>query len=747
VGDYSLTGRDTAFAIDHGLAEAQWYLYPIKKAELRPLLERRNGPAIRDTSIWLGLLFGAGIWGFLWWGGARAIVPFFLYGILYASASDSRWHEAGHGTAFRTSWMNDALYELASFMVLRESIPWRWSHTRHHSDTLIVGRDPEIAAPRPPSVIKLLLNFLGLPALLAYVSAVPLHCAGKLTPAERTYIPEDQHAAVFWHARVYALIYLGTIAACVLIRSILPLMYIGLPNLYGAWLMPIYSLTQHAGLPENVLDHRLNTRTVQMNIVNRFLYSNMNYHLEHHMYPSVPYHSLPKLHELVKNDNPTPYRGLLAAWREIIPTVLRQRRDPTHHVQRVLPPYAGTTREMTTTPIFTAEGRRAIDGWIDVGDCTLIEREDVIRFDQGGHTYAIYRTSDDKFHATDGFCTHGNTHLAGGMLKGRIIECPKHNGRFDVADGSPRRLPACVALKTHPVQVMHGRVFLQLPSASETDPDLETHRFEVLRNTNVTPFIKELVLKPEGASFPYQPGDFLQLNIPPYQRIEFSQFEIPEAFTTLWRQQGLFGLSARNTEHLRRNYSMASNPSLEQELRFNVRIAPPPPDRTCEAGLGSAYVFNLRPGDLVTAVGPQGTFHIKDTDHEMVYLGGGAGMAPLRSHLSHLFETQKTKRPVSFWYGARSYQELFYQDYFAALAQRHPNFKFHVAISDAPIVSSWPSYKGFIHQALRDHYLHDHGRLSQVEFYLCGPPPMIKAGTEMLRTLGVRSEQVAYDEF
>jgi Na+-transporting NADH:ubiquinone oxidoreductase subunit F len=747
MGDYSLTGRETALAIDQGLAEAQWYKSPIAKADLRPLLERRNGPALRDTVLWLGLLCAAGVWGHLWWGNPRAIIPFLLYGVLYASASDSRWHEAGHGTAFRTGWMNDALYELASFMVLRESIPWKWSHTRHHSDTLIVGRDPEIAVQRPPSLRKLALNFLGIPALQSYLRTVSLHCLGRLTAEERTYIPENQHLSVIWHARLYAFIYLSTVAACALTSSILPLMYIGLPNLYGAWLMPIYGLTQHTGLAENVLDHRLNCRSIRMNIVNRFVYSNMNYHLEHHMYPSVPYHSLPKLHELIKEDLPTPYRGLVQAWREIFAAVLRQRRDPSYHVNRMLPLTAQTQRDAAVQPIVTAHGRSVIDGWIEVGDCALLEREDVIRFDQAGRTYAIYRTSDDKFFATDGICTHGNTHLAAGMLKGRIIECPKHNGRFDITDGSPRRLPACVALKTYPVRVRQERIFLRLASELKNDSRLKTHRFEVLRNANVTPFIKELILRPENDSFAYQPGDFLQFDIPPYERIEFSHFDIPDAVTDQWDRQMLFLLSARNTAPVRRNYSMASNPARDRELRFNVRIATPPPGHQRDAGVGSSYVFNLKPGDVVSALGPQGTFHIKDTDREMVYLGGGAGMAPLRSHIAHLFESLNTKRQVSFWYGARSYQDLFYQDYFAELSQRHSNFEFHVAISNAPVASDRPSYQGFIHQVLHDHYLRDHRQISQMEFYLCGPPPLIKAGTEMLRTLGVRSEHVAYDEF
>ena len=220
--------------------------------------------------------------------------------MIYASTSDSRWHESNHGTAFKTDWLNNALYEIASFMVLRESVIWKWSHTRHHSDTIIVGRDPEIAVPRPVKLVSVLLKFVNMPGLFIYFRRVALHCTGKLTPDEKTFIPESAYRGLFLRARIYALIYLGVIGLAAATRSILPLMYIGLPNIYGAWLMVTYGLTQHAGLAEDVLDHRLNTRTVYMNRLHRYLYWNMGYHLEHHMFPLVPYHALPRLHELVK---------------------------------------------------------------------------------------------------------------------------------------------------------------------------------------------------------------------------------------------------------------------------------------------------------------------------------------------------------------------------------------------------------------------------------------------------------------
>ena len=169
MSDYSLVGQDTAAAIEKGLAEARWYAPPVPKAKLRELLERSDGRAIRDTLLWFALLVGSAVCGGILWGSWWAILPFLVYGVLYASTSDSRWHEAGHGTAFKTDWMNNALYEIASFMVLRESTRWRWSHARHHSDTIIVGRDPEIAVTRPPHWLTLLLRFFGINTTFAFL--------------------------------------------------------------------------------------------------------------------------------------------------------------------------------------------------------------------------------------------------------------------------------------------------------------------------------------------------------------------------------------------------------------------------------------------------------------------------------------------------------------------------------------------------------------------------------------------------
>ena len=533
LSDYSLVGKRSIEAIEQGLAEATWYASPVPKAEMRKLLQRRDGPGIRDSIIWFALLIVTGTLGYLWWPHWYAFLPFAVYGVVYGSSSDSRWHEAGHGTMFKTDILNNILYEIASFMVLRESTPWRWSHTRHHSDTIIVGRDPEIAVPRPPSIKVFIESYFNIQNFPGYFRNMLLHSMGKMNAEEKTYIPEFEYHKVFLRARLYVLIYAFTIFLALYYRSFLPLMYIGLPNLYGCWLMPIYGYTQHAGLAENVLDHRLNCRTVYMNVVNRFFYLNMNYHLEHHMFPLVPYHNLPKLHELIKDDCPKPYSGLWEAWKEIIPAVLRQTKDPAYHVKRVLPTPTNRHEANQVAEAILGHDRPLVDGWIDVCAISDLGYEDVVRFDYKDATYAVYRLKDGSSYATDGICTHGNTHLADGFVRGNQIECPKHNGRFNVLNGAPERKPVCVALRTYPIREMNGRLLMNLKASNpEITSQQKTYSFKVISNENVATFIKELVIEPANNDelMVYQPGDYIQFLIPGYGKISFSEFRYWRAF-------------------------------------------------------------------------------------------------------------------------------------------------------------------------------------------------------------------------
>lgn len=744
---YSLVGENARRAVEMGLAEAEWYTTPVDRKVMRELLERRDAPAIRDVLIWFGLLGVSGWLMVVTWGTVWFILPFLIYSVLYGTCSDSRWHEAGHGTAFRTDWMNNVLYEIASFMVLRESTVWRWSHTRHHSDTIIVGRDPEVACPRPPDLKGFFWAFFPWQGIIRFFKGLWLHARGTLTPYDREFIPESELPKIRTTARIYLGIYAAVIAVALATQSFLPLFFVILPNLFGSWLMQLYGHTQHTGLAENVLDHRLNCRTVEMNFIHRFLYWNMNYHLEHHMFPLVPYHQLPKLHEVIKHDSPEPYKGLIEAWREILTTLFRQLKEPHYHVKRALPQ---SSPALPRPGGFTSSSEADEQGWVSVCEASELDCEDVVRFDHNRRTYAVIRDAGGNCFATDGMCTHGSQHLAEGLVKGDIIECPKHNGRFRLSDGAPARAPICRGLATYPVEIRDGRVAINVkrPGGHGARPET-TMKLKVVSNHNVSTFIKELTLEPvdEAQSVDFQPGDYIQLEIPAYGTVRFSDFEIDEPYTKVWHGWKLFDLNASNCEALRNNYSLASYPQEGRQLKFNVRIAMPPPGQDCPPGRGSSWVFNLKPGDEVTAYGPYGDFHIKPTRKEMVYIGGGAGMGPLRSHLCHLFEVEKTQRKVSFWYASRSRQEIYYQDTFEALAAKHSNFSFHLSLSSPLPEDNWTGLTGRIHEVAEEHYLKNHPNIQAVEFYLCGPPMMVEATVKMLHGLGVRDHQIAFDAF
>lgn len=745
--DYSLVGENATKAIELGLAEADWYQSSIARKTMRKLLIRKDGPAIKDTLLLLSILIITAITTISLWGTIWVVIPYLIYAVFYATSSDSRWHECSHGTAFKTDWMNNVVYEVASFMVMRESVVWRWSHTRHHSDTIIVGRDPEIQIPRPPNVMNLILSIFNIGVYKSYYPSLIKHAFGKITAAEKSYIPESEYGKVFKVARIYLIIYVVIIGLSLILQIWIPIFLFILPHFFGTWLMIIHNTTQHAGLAENVLDHRLNCRTVYMNPISRFIYWNMNYHIEHHMFPLVPYHALPKLHKLIKDDCPPVYTSIFKAWSEILPTIKRQIKEPSFYVKRKLP----IAKERTSDGIFKSNLKPDSEGWLDVCLDKNLGNEDIIRFDHTKKTFALFRDTKGTLYATDGICTHGNTHLSEGLIKGKIIECPKHNGRFNIEDGTPARAPVCQGLATYPIEKRGDRIWLNIKKAQgDGARKKKSYNLQVISNQNVSTFIKELVLKPikGNEKISFTPGDYMQISIPEYKKIEFNQFEIQEPYASVWTNQKLFDLNSSNTEPERlNNYSLANNLQKEQILKFNVRIATPPPGQDCPPGIGSSYLFGLKPGNTLKAIGSFGDFHIKPSKKEMVYIGGGAGMAPIRAHIAHLFENELTHRKVSYWYGARSKQEIFYDDYFKNIEKNNTNFHFQIALSNPLENDNWVGNTGFIHQVVFDNYLKNHANLKAIEFYLCGPPMMIKACSKMLTELGVSNNQIAFDEF
>ncbi|SUO94539.1 NADH:ubiquinone reductase (Na(+)-transporting) subunit F [Suttonella ornithocola] len=271
---------------------------------------------------------------------------------------------------------------------------------------------------------------------------------------------------------------------------------------------------------------------------------------------------------------------------------------------------------------------------------------------------------------------------------------------------------------------------------------------EVISNDNVATFIKELKLKiPDGESVPFRAGGYIQIECGPYD-INYSDYDIPEEYREDWEKFGLFKIHAVNNEDVVRAYSMANYPEEKGIIMLNVRIASPPPrNPDVPPGKMSSFIYSLKPRDKVTISGPFGEFFAKETNAEMVFIGGGAGMAPMRSHIFDQLKRLNTKRKITFWYGARSKREMFYVEDFDQLAAEHDNFEWHVALSDPLESDNWDGYTGFIHNVVYENYLKNHPAPEDCEFYMCGPPIMNKSVIEMLHNLGVEDDNILLDDF
>ncbi|OFY38468.1 MAG: NADH:ubiquinone reductase (Na(+)-transporting) subunit F [Bacteroidetes bacterium GWF2_40_14] len=277
---------------------------------------------------------------------------------------------------------------------------------------------------------------------------------------------------------------------------------------------------------------------------------------------------------------------------------------------------------------------------------------------------------------------------------------------------------------------------------------------EVVSNHNVATFIKEFVVRlPEGEHLKFKSGGYIQIDIPVCEVDYKTEVDVEPEYREDWDKMNIWDLKMKNTEPTFRAYSMANHPAEGNIIMLNIRIATPPWDRSrgtfmnVNPGICSSYIFSRKPGDKVTISGPYGEFFIKETQNEIIFVGGGAGMAPMRSHIFHLFKTEKTTRKVSFWYGARSVREVFYEKEFEEIAAEFPNFQFNIALSEPKPEDNWKGYTGFIHQVLYDNYLSKHETPEDIEYYLCGPPIMNSSVTTMLDNLGVPPENIAFDDF
>ncbi|MBS6410279.1 MAG: NADH:ubiquinone reductase (Na(+)-transporting) subunit F [Tannerella sp.] len=334
--------------------------------------------------------------------------------------------------------------------------------------------------------------------------------------------------------------------------------------------------------------------------------------------------------------------------------------------------------------------------------------------------------------------------------------------RCQVEEGGGEILPTEVGFFTRKQIKDHYRLACQVKVKNDLEIKIpqsilgiKKWECEVVSNNNVASFIKEFVVRlPEGETLNFQPGSYIQIDVPKYD-IKFADMDIDDKYRDEWDKFKMWGLVCKNDEETYRAYSMANHPAEGNIIMLNIRIATPPFDRNTgtwaagiKPGICSSYIFSRKPGDKVTVSGPYGEFHILNTKREMLYIGGGAGMAPLRSHLLHLFKTLKTTdRKISYWYGARSRREIFYEEDFRAIERDFPNFSFHIALSDPQPEDNWTGYTGFIHQVIYDHYLKDHNAPEDIEYYMCGPGPMANAVKKMLWDLGVPREMLMYDDF
>jgi len=334
--------------------------------------------------------------------------------------------------------------------------------------------------------------------------------------------------------------------------------------------------------------------------------------------------------------------------------------------------------------------------------------------------------------------------------------------RCQILEGGGEILPTEVGFFSRKQQQEHWRLGCQAKVKSDMEIKVPEEVFgvkewvcEVVSNHNVATFIKEFVVRlPAGEHLNFKPGSYIQINIPECN-IKYSDFIIEDRFRADWDKNRMWDLNCINKEPTMRAYSMANYPAEGDIVMLNIRIATPPFDRAAgtwkqgiNPGIGSSFIFSLKPGDKVTVSGPYGDFHILETKNEMLYVGGGAGMAPLRSQLLHLFNTLKTTdRKISYWYGARSKNEIFYEEDFRKIEEEFPNFKFNIALSEPLPEDNWTGYVGFIHQVIYDNYLKDHDAPEDIEYYMCGPGPMANSVKRMLDDLGVPPEMLLFDDF
>ena len=316
----------------------KWYKPKIDQKLLRTLMKRQDGPGWLNTILYFSLLFITGYIAYLSWGKWWAIPAFFVYGTVYAF-SNARWHEYGHRSVFKTRWLNDFFYEISCFIAYFEAVSWRWSHTHHHSRTIHLGVDYEIQVGRPANLVDcFVFEIFGTKRVYFEFKKILLHSLGIITQVALDCVPENQRKRMILTSRIYMAIKILVIVWAFIIGSFLPIMFVVLPQMYGSPLLQLTTMLQHGGLKADSWDHRESSRTVILNPIHGWLlYFNMQYHIEHHIFPQVPFYNLPKLHEAIKDQLPKPNYGFIDGMLEMIPAIIKQSKDPQYYYTKKIP--------------------------------------------------------------------------------------------------------------------------------------------------------------------------------------------------------------------------------------------------------------------------------------------------------------------------------------------------------------------------------------------------------------------------
>ena len=441
----------------------RWHQCDIPKAELTELMQRSDLKGLVYTGAFFATLVGLGVLAYRAIGTPWMIPAFFAYGTVYCFLNHLM-HETHHRTVFRSDWLNEAVHWIAGFAHGAEPIYDRWGHWQHHTYTYHIGNDPEVITPRPADLPTLARQFFG----IGIIRPGPIinHALGIIPPADKELVPESAWKAMIWSSRLWLLGYGMILTSCVVFHTWLPLVYTVFARHYGAFIPTLLNDTQHVGLEENVMDHRLCTRNIRLDPVTSFFYWNMQYHIEHHMFPSVPFHSLARLHAKLKDQLP-PTMSLWSAYREILGTTWKQQGRYDFHVTPSLPENApsmeGAASAVTESTRATIAGETEIVDWVPV-PVAAMPVNDVMGFTHDGKPYAIYHLADG-YHATTGRCSHQGALLCKGLLVDGEIECPAHQGRFDARTGKATRSPACEDLAKFPVKLQEGVLLLGLPGS------------------------------------------------------------------------------------------------------------------------------------------------------------------------------------------------------------------------------------------------------------------------------------------